>query len=301
MKKTLLLIPYTILIFSIFWFITNHSDKILEVWDNLSLLDITALIILQWFSVFLLSYPSFVLLRIHDKYISLFDMSFLSYACNLVNHLVPYRPGVALRWWYLTKQYPITNSLFFSVMSVYFIWLVLAALTVLVASAAFLSIPLEMIFQEIKFLILSLMITSLLMLLLWTKIRHYSFFNNIEQTLSLINVSNTLRLVGSTILLYLLMGLALQLCFDKVGHSIDFPASLFFLCTLKLTSIVQITPGNAGIAEVAIGALTQWLYQDFTIGFSAIALFRITQLSASGILTFFLAPYAYKLKKIVTS
>lgn len=299
MKKAIILIPYFILIFSIFWFVSNHSEKVLEIWESFSANDISILVSLQFCAVFFLSYPITIFFRTHNLYTKLFDIIFLTYACNFFNHLVPYRPGVALRWWYLKKHYSVSSTLFFSVMSVYFVWLVLAAIITFIITAVFLNIPLNIIFQQFKFPAFTLLIVLLFMVLLWTKIRHYPYFENIVQTLKLISKANTCQLIASTLIFYMLMGVTLMICFEKIGHAIPLHAALFFLCTLKLTSIIQITPGNAGIAEVAVGALTQWLYQDFTIGFSAIAIFRITQLTASGMATVILGPIAYRLKKIV--
>lgn len=72
--------------------------------------------------------------------------------------------------------------------------------------------------------------------------------------------------------------LSFKLVFFTLGHSLNWFDAVFICGILTWSLIVPITPGNVGLIEAFIGGLTQTLYGQFSLGFSAVFLWRITQL-----------------------
>ncbi|MGD9592940.1 MAG: YbhN family protein [Candidatus Berkiella sp.] len=220
-------------------------------------------------------------LGIHIKF---HDWVGLSFIANLLNQLLPYRPGVGFRYIYMRQHYKMKTSDFFHVMFIYFL------LTLLLSSAFTLLGLFDAKIPNIYNLCALAVFLIFAIFLMFFLIKRY--FPSLQSNASKPSVFSKLTvalhtllnspgaLIGATLSLFTLNALTaiiFYVIFMSLGNPLPFTDCLFMIGVVLLTMIVPITPGNIGVLETITGTLTQMLYQDFSLGFSATALFRISQ------------------------
>lgn len=211
------------------------------------------------------------------------DWAGLSFIANLLNQLFPYRPGMGFRYLYLRQRYKMSNAEFIYVMLVYFLF-------TLAISAAFTLIggltgAIPKSFNHIMLIALAL-VTLIAFFILWLNIHRpsekSSLHRLVQKTLHAMHilVNNPAILIGSSISLILaniLAALIFYVTFIAIGTPLPFSNCLFLVGIIVIAMIFPITPGNIGVLEALVGTLTQMMYQDFSLGFSVVALYRASQ------------------------
>jgi uncharacterized membrane protein YbhN (UPF0104 family) len=214
----------------------------------------------------------------------------LSFIANLVNHLLPYRPGVAFRYMFLQQRYQMKVMDYVYIMLIY-------GLLMLGISAGFtligwLNSTIAHTFNKVIFISFGLFLFILLIILGLKLIKFESGWFNTKfknlgsdtfhkgmQAMKLL-IDNPLILLGSALsllMLNLITAVIFYLIFKAAGVSLPFTDCVFLVGIATIAMIFPITPGNIGVLETLIGTLTQMMYGNFSIGFSVTALFRATQ------------------------
>lgn len=215
------------------------------------------------------------------------DWMGLSFIANFMNQLLPYRPGIFFRYFYLKKHYAMPLKCFAWVMSIYLCFTVLAAIVFLGIGWWFGDFQFERIYDLFLFLGLfvffftaSWLFRKPLMAIAQDKkkIIHRTIDFYYTQLTPLLNSPMVLlRLVITFALSYGLISLSLYLCFISIQYPISLAHCLFLSGMLSLISLAPVTAGNLGVNESVLGALTQLMYHDFSIGFSAALIYRVAQ------------------------
>lgn len=280
-KSCLLLILGFFLGFLIF----IHHEEFLNLSTQLQLPSLIALVLLQIPFIGLGGWPFKTLVTPLGYSLRWRDWFGLSFVANFINQILPYRPGLAFRYFYLKKNYGMTLS-HFTVTMLLYTWIMLLCSSMMIIAPWLLRASLQreniMVFTLWgTFGLLGLMVVFVLGLL-WIKhhkphwIRQKQVFAHLKSLVK--NPKILMMTVAGFILMQGCLILSFKLVFMALNHSVHwldlvFIAGLFIWCL-----IVPITPGNIGLIEAFMGGLTQTLYGQFSLGFSAIVLWRIAQL-----------------------
>ncbi len=89
------------------------------------------------------------------------------------------------------------------------------------------------------------------------------------------SMSYMLNITLTGILLFAYMCLLFYICFMSLGIPVNIPAIVIFYALFKLSSHVNITPGNLGIQEIAYGVLSEMLNIGLAQGIAVSAVLRI--------------------------
>jgi uncharacterized membrane protein YbhN (UPF0104 family) len=206
----------------------------------------------------------------------------LSFIANFLNQLLPYRPGAAFRLFYLHRRYHMTVNEFIYVMVIYL--LLTLAVSALFTLTGWLTSDLPKNYDSIPLLALVLLFLIACIIYGLKQKKSLIGFNNtafhkILNALHLL-INNPGILAGaffSLILSNLFNTVIFYLTFKALHMVLPFSHCSFLVGIMVLAMIFPITPGNIGILEALIGTLTQMMYNDFSIGFSVVALFRASQ------------------------
>lgn len=222
---------------------------------------------------------------IHLRFQDWFGLSFIA---NLLNQILPYRPGMGFRYLYLHQRYHIGATQFIYIMLVYF-------LLTLAVSSIFTLVGWQISNLSKSFTHITLMALLLILLIsgliLWLKGKniqnidepskifpHHFIQKSLHGMKILINSpAILLSVTGAIILSNLLTALIFYIIFIGIGVNIPFSDCIFLVGIIALAMIFPITPGNIGVLETLIGTITQMMYNDFSLGFSATALYRASQ------------------------
>jgi len=275
-------VVYIIIVSLICILLFRHQEAILNSFQKIQLSEILILALIQT-PIIGLGGIAFYILSLRSIQIEHTDAIGLSYTANLLNQILPYRPGMIYRYLFLKQKYQMSLTLFVCIMSLYFILTVLSgSIFVIVgwwggdySSPHFYDIR---GFLGLIFLILFLGFIVQLSKKTTLKEKFPALnekFQYIKQALchpKLLSINFILF-----ILMHSLMTVALYHIFYILNYTVPLIHCVFFAGILSLSSILYITPGNIGINESILGGITQIIYQDFSIGLSASLLFRLTQ------------------------
>lgn len=273
---------YSLVIAGVAWIVQNHSAAIGDVWEQLTAWKIGSMIIMQVGIIFFLSYPAFYIIRVAGYEVSFKHIIPLSYVGITLNHFIPYRPGFALRWYFLQRIYHIELKTFVCTMAIYFMWLFIIA----VAALLFASFHLEVIVQSKYFRSGAEWIPALVFFgfggLFFVRNRlslsDFRFFQILAKLFC--EWKNLLPFLVLTMILYYALVVSISHHFAIIGIHLGLYECLFFISCVQLSNIVHVTPGNMGIIESLLGAVTYWMHDDFAMGFTVVTLFRLSQVSA---------------------
>lgn len=211
----------------------------------------------------------------------------LSFIANLLNQLFPYRPGMGFRYLYLRQRYKMTSTQFIYVMLVYFLFTLAISAAFTLVGGLMGTIPRSFNHVMLIALLLVMLIACIMLWLSRPKHQIDSPAKNtvhrlIQKTLGAMHIllNNPVIFMSSSIALILantLTALTFYVTFIAVGTPLPFSNCVFLSGIIVIAMIFPITPGNIGVLETLIGTLTQMLYQDFSLGFSVVALYRVSQ------------------------
>lgn len=213
-----------------------------------------------------------VLCRLYSIHLRWVDWFGLSFIANFMNQLVPYRPGMGFRYLYLHQHYKMRLTQFTFIMLGYFIIMLLSGIAF--TASGWLIPGLPVVFY--KTLTISLIVAiGLVVILVLLKHLQHSLWKAIALYTNNPNILLTSWLC--LLVMHFLGALLLLISFKALAFSPPFLHCIFLTGLLSIAMIISVTPGNIGVLEMLLGTLTQIMYNDFTVGFSAMALFRASQ------------------------
>lgn len=282
LKTIIRFVIYAIISVLICMLFFKHKEAILHSFQNIRPSEVLILALLQT-PIIGLGGVAFYFFSIQNIQIKYTDAIGLSYTANLLNQILPYRPGMIYRYFFLKQKYQMSLGLFVCIMSLYFILTVLSGSLFALVGWWWgdLSIIHLYDFRGLLGLILFILLFGLLI--------RFSKKTKIKEKRPILHekiqyIKQTLyhpKLLGINCLIFILIhsfiAVSLYYIYQCLHHTIPFMHCAFFSGILSLSSILYVTPGNIGINESILGAITQVIYQDFSIGLSASLLFRMTQ------------------------
>lgn len=241
----------------IVYLINTHQTDLKTMIVHLTWQNGLCLILLQILAIGSTGYPLKILLsRYNIQPRHWISISFVSY---LVNYLLPYRPGIAFRYFYLQKQYNVPLAEYSTVTLQYFLLLMVTGFLLL-----FFCWPFDH----------TLPITPLPWLIL-------GFLSSAACFISVLGKKQCQKVLF-VFLGYLFLYITMAACFYVAYHSIQAPISwahaLILTIVWNIVSIVPITPGNIGVSEAFFVFLSHYFLNDASTGLSAVLLFRMSQL-----------------------
>lgn len=288
-RKVFTRLLYVSLLISIVLPIFYYNQEILGSFKKIKWHWLTLIILIQTLVILCHGYTFKVLSCCYQIELKWQEWMGLSFIANLLNQLLPYRPGMGFRFFYLKKKHHIKMSEFIYISLIFF----LCMITISAALAA-----LGWIFSpyliEHRLFTLVIFSTGLLsfIFLFWLVFKKQSISSksselvikgqSIKRAMDALQfIMHSPRIVLSAILTLLLASLLQALLFyfnfHAINAAIPFSLCLFLVGVFVVVMLFPITPGNVGVLETAFGTLTQLIYNDFGIGFSSIALFRLCQ------------------------
>lgn len=206
----------------------------------------------------------------------------LSFAASLLNQALPYRPGLAFRFFYLKTHYQLSGSAFLAVTFAYLILIVASAFVLGFLACLTSNLPTELEDKLLPTLgVFSLIFMILIFIKWWSKGRSITLPGTAELHKILQQPRHIISSSIWVIFALLMSSLLFYLIFNQIQTPLPFSQCVFLISLLSISMLVPITPGNLGIAETIIGSLTHFLYGDFTQGFMAVILFRLSQFTVS--------------------
>ncbi|MBS0290581.1 MAG: flippase-like domain-containing protein [Proteobacteria bacterium] len=203
----------------------------------------------------------------------------LSFIANFLNQILPYRPGLGFRYFYMKQHYGMKISDFIYAMLIYLLMTLAISCAFTLFGWACGHLPKS--FNTIT-LLAGILIFLILGLMVFIKLKPRLGTNFIHKSLSAMHILiNNPAVFYSTLLSLLFLSLITAFIFYFIFIAAFAPLSLidcFFLVgIINIAMIFPITPGNIGVLETLVGTLTQMMYQNFSLGFSVTALYRATQ------------------------
>ena len=266
----------------VMWVIYQHHTELMTIFQRLALPSL-GLVLLFQITILALGGMAFNLLCIAlDYHVHWRDWLGLSYVASFLNQLLPYRPGLAFRFIYLKRYYLFKTSDFIGITFFIFIILAGAALTLALISTIMGNLPKQLNGNLLPAIGIFTLFLSALALIKWfakskgTPLKGTHALTKIMHHPILILISTI-----STISALLFGGLAFYTIFIDIDLALPFLHCVFLISLFSISMLIPITPGNIGVTESIIGAMTQMLYGDFTQGFAAVALYRLGQFTVS--------------------
>lgn len=203
----------------------------------------------------------------------------LSFVANFLNQLLPYRLGMAFRYVYMRQHFHMSNAQFIYVMLIYFVFTVV--ISAVFALIGWLISDIPHAFDEL-FYITCFVGLAFVSFIIWLKNSHFNASRKIGEigkalqqliTEPRIFFFSLLALIGVNLLTTALF----YICLIAINAPLPVSHCLFLVGILTIAMLFPLTPGNIGVLEALFGTLTQVIYHDFSMGFAAIALYRVSQ------------------------
>jgi uncharacterized membrane protein YbhN (UPF0104 family) len=262
-----------------YWVWDTQQATITTLIDNIDLNLLLILASLQLIFVGFFAIPFCVLARTLSIPLNLKEAISISFVSNLLNHLLPYRPGFGFRYLYLRKNYNVAFATFSAISTTYMILGMAVGLTLgLIGWSISTHRPAlsETHPLVLAGLVLFLIITLIPCIAKLRKAKTPSPFMGATQSLY-DNKKPILRALASISFSSLMSANTLYICFEALKTPIPLALCFFIMGMITLISTFQITPGNIGLTESVIGSVTVLTHGDFTMGFTAWALYRGSQ------------------------
>ena len=263
---------------------TYYSD-LKALFSRVDMWDFVIISLLQCPIIVLLIWPSVYLIRQHGYYVSFRDIFLLAHVCNMFNSILPYRPGIGIRWLFLKHHYKVPTMVFIINSVCFYSFLLLFTLIVFILMGMHLDLP-ERFYASSKSPYVTAVLAMLGILFVGTvarKVKNKNLIVQYIQKVSQKKLSLLIFLVTTSSNIFL-MAFALYLAFAALGQTLYPGACLWLICGLVLSSTVHVTPGNIGISEFVVGSLTEYMFHDFSLGLAAFLIFRVTQMTTAFII-----------------
>ncbi|NOZ11654.1 MAG: flippase-like domain-containing protein [Gammaproteobacteria bacterium] len=234
-----------------------------------------------------------LLTRLVGVRLCLFETYGLSIINTFGNYLGPFKPGAAIKAFYLKKKRNLPYTQFLSIMGAN----VFLGMTVTGGTAIVLIVILGNLrnHQDLIVLICStaLFLVGLVPFFLrkgpLSRIKWPAFLESTKEGINIIfgNLTSVL-LISLTYLVQILhTGIIFKVAFLAFGIEFPFYKAVFIAVFSSLSYVVAVTPNNIGIQETVSGLLALLVGADFIQGVAASSLVRVSHIAIS----FLLAPY----------
>lgn len=280
-KKTLIYSAYLGLIVIIFGSLSYFSQDIFTLFKHLNWKIISLLTFLHIPLILLYGLGFEEICKAFKYRLRWMDWVGLSFITNFLNQLLPYRPGLAFRYFYLRKHYHIPTQQFVFILLTYLSLMLLVSAVFILIGGIYGHLPIR--FSHMLWIGAGLLV-GLTLLVLWFYRGHIKSETHPKwaQWYQMGAVMLTQPfLIGRTSLIFMAMGGLNTLIFFLILSALHVPLPwldcIFLVGVMFLAMIVPITPGNIGLLETLMGTFTQIFYHNFGLGFAAIALYRVTQ------------------------
>ena len=239
-----------------------------------------------------------------DIKINTIDWICLSYAGNFANYTAPLRPGLAVRYLYMKKHYKSTLTDIAIVTAVYSFYTITVAFG-LTLVFMLLNAPLP---HKISYLPLFILICVVLSILYLNKILSVErILKNIPQRIAAIieNVQSfrhkprlTIQLTCQFLLINLIGGITYYFAFEALSITPKITTILMITPLSTLTGWFALTPANIGVTETLVGLLLEYSSGEFSVGFIATSVVRLSHVGVSVILGGLSSAYILKRSSI---
>jgi uncharacterized membrane protein YbhN (UPF0104 family) len=210
----------------------------------------------------------------------------LSFVSNLLNQLLPYRPGIAFRYIFLKKHYDLPIKTYTFTTLFYFGILVLSSSLMIIIPWIFYDLPAsfdEHLLLACIVLFSAILAAGLIRLIfsLKNKIspnsnpKNISFLPQVKAVLN--DFPSMLACLTGFCIIQALIVISFLIIFSALGKPLILSHAFFIVGVTTLGLLFPITPGNLGVLEGLMGGLTQALYGNFGLGFGAVIIYRIAQ------------------------
>lgn len=244
---------------SLVWYFIRHWTDFTSIL-NASRFHVTALILLCSLSIFLNGIQSFIILRALGLRIGFWENQAVALTANICNY-APLRPGTIIRIKYLKNVHGLDYVRFGAMVSVRF--LALTAASTFLGLLGLLGARLNglNVHPALAGLILGLFIVSCLLLFvrsskaegpdrnpakLWK--RFYWNYRDLNAK------SGTLWMLMAIVILHcIVFSFRLVIAYDAIGVGLSFYVALILAPSLSIIGFLNITPGNLGLREWALG------------------------------------------------
>lgn len=262
------------------YILMNHGHDIQNALSKIEYKWLLILVPLQFAMIAISGFAFKILSLPFDFKLKWHDWMGLSFIANFMNQLLPYRPGFAFRYLYLKQNYNMPLNIYLWIMTAYL------AITCFIAACFCL---LGWLFGKLyiidgRQILLVLILCSGLILFGYflkksSNTQVATGFDSLFTALKkMIHAPGILSISSmSFIISYLIITLLFYSIFISLHHPIAFTHCMFLTGIITVASIVPITAANIGVNESLMGVLTQLLYQDFSLGFSATLIYRMSQ------------------------
>lgn len=272
-----------------FWLLYKHYNALIDYFYALNWHHFVLICIAHTAFVALGGLAFAKLCQVKNYHTKWYEWLGLSFFANFFNQLLPYRPGLVIRYAYLKRNYHISLKDYLNINFIFFIFITLAAL--LFFLFGFMYIPTEI---KNKFVQFNISATSLFwgfIILLFTAatvLYIYTVYHNTQNrhfwhNLKRMFFSENILSFFSIILMQLFLTLGFYLCFYSLNIQLPFFEVVCISGAVSLSMILPITPGNLGIIEWLMGTLTLWWYDDFTLGLATALIYRAALLISASI------------------
>ena len=219
----------------------------------------------------------------------------LAFFANFINQLLPYRPGILLRYIYLKRHYQMCIRDYLSLNFFFFVLMLICGCLFFVLGFIYLPVPIREKFSALHisttFVVWSAAVICSTLIMM-------HFIITIVSNRNLDAIFKRAKLLLSSkglhgFLTMLAAHMALCISFYSAFAALDIPIPLteaiFISGTVSISMIFPITPGNVGVIESLVGMLTLWWYGDFGRGVAVCLLYRAVLFisSSCGCMLFF--------------
>ncbi len=266
--------------------IFTHQDDFIFLFKQLNPSLSIVIYLIQASIIAISGFPFYILMKMFGYDIRVKDWIGLSFIANLLNQLLPYRPGLAFRFIYLKKHYKILLKHYSFITLFYFFILMSTAFIMVLLPQWFIELP--PFFNHQIVIMITLVICSMLILgLAITLLSKYEKAKQSEASWShmRLHISAMIRhpktMLPTIFCFLVIQGLSIlnfHVIFQALGIPIELSHTVIFVGIFTLGMLFPVTPGNIGLLEILLGGITEALYGQFSLGFSAILLYRAAQL-----------------------
>lgn len=203
----------------------------------------------------------------------------LSFIANFINQLLPYRLGMGFRYIYMRQHFHMSNAQFLYVMLIYFVFTVV--ISAVCALIGWLISDMPSNFNKLFYAtcLIGFLFLSFIILLKRSRFKTTHMLGEVFKALQTLIADPKIFIFSFLALLgvNLLMTALFYICLLAINAPLPLPHCLFLVGILTGAMLFPLTPGNIGVLEALFGTLTQVIYHDFSMGFAAIALYRVSQ------------------------
>lgn len=214
-----------------------------------------------------------------------FEWMGLSFFANFANQILPYRPGIFIRYAYLKKNYAIKLKTYVYLNFIFFTFVIISALICLLLGYFLLEqgSKSDLNFLEKYFAQYGVIGLTFFFCFICVSYFYNIYKKNLRQPFFLSNALFGPHFKGFILILlvHLLLSYQFYFGFKSLGLEIPFTNALCISGLVSLSLIVPISPGNLGVIESLMGLLTSWWYNDFALGLATALLYRTTLLMSS--------------------